>query len=155
MLEYCVSGGGSCKAGLLDEIFKLQNRCARIILDALFHARTLQPFLELGWLWHQLNLYWKKTNYAIKQNPGRTRTDYLSEKLVSLKRHKSHDTRSRLPSRLIHVPMTWSECAFTIHLNCSDNDFVRSPDVKKFKRNFSDSAMCKFKPDSFKIDGIF
>ena len=32
-------------------------RCARIILDALFQARTLQPFLELGWLWHQLNLY--------------------------------------------------------------------------------------------------
>ena len=139
----------------MDEIFKVQNRCARIILDALFQARTLQPFLELGWLWHQLNLYWKKTTYAIKQNPGRTCTDYRSEKLLSLKHHTFHDTRSRLPYRLIQVPIAWSECSFTMQLNCSDNDFVHSSDVKKFKRNYSDSAMCKFTPDSFKIDGIF
>ena len=32
---------GSCNAGLLDEIFKVQKRCVRIILDALFLARTL------------------------------------------------------------------------------------------------------------------
>ena len=32
---------GSCNAGLLDEIFKVQKRCVRIVLDALFLARTL------------------------------------------------------------------------------------------------------------------
>ena len=50
VLEYCVSVWGSCNAGLLDEIFKVQKRCARVILDAPFQARTLPLFLELGWL---------------------------------------------------------------------------------------------------------
>ena len=39
--------------------------------------------------------------------------------------------------------------------NVSNNDLVRSSDVKKFKRNYFDSVMCKFTPDSFKIDIIF
>ena len=39
--------------------------------------------------------------------------------------------------------------------NVSENALVRSTDVKKFKRNFFDSVMCKFTPDSFKIDRIF
>ena len=50
ILGYCVSVWGSCNSGLLDEIFKVQKRCVRIILDAPFHARTLPLFLELGWL---------------------------------------------------------------------------------------------------------
>ena len=41
---------GNCNTGLLDEIFKVQKRCARIILGAPFQARTLPLFLELGWL---------------------------------------------------------------------------------------------------------
>ena len=48
ILEYCVSVWGSCNAGLLDEIFKVQKRCARVILDAPFQARILPLFLELG-----------------------------------------------------------------------------------------------------------
>ena len=37
----------------------------------------------------------------------------------------------------------------------SDNDLVRSSDAKKFKRNYFDSVISKFTPDSFKIDRIF
>ena len=37
----------------------------------------------------------------------------------------------------------------------SDNDLVRSSDAKKFKRNYFNSVICKFTPDSFKIDRIF
>ena len=39
--------------------------------------------------------------------------------------------------------------------NVSENALVHSSDVKKFKRNFFVLVMCKFKPDSFKIDRIF
>ena len=46
--------------------------------------------------------------------------DYLSEKLLSLKYHKSHDTKSRLPYRL-SIPLTNSmkrnQCSFTMKLN--------------------------------------
>lgn len=44
ILEYCVSVWGNCNAGLLDDIFKVQKRCARIIFDAPFQARN---FLNL------------------------------------------------------------------------------------------------------------
>ena len=50
ILEYCVSVWGNCNAGLLDEIFKVQKSCVRIILGAPSQARTLPLFLELGWL---------------------------------------------------------------------------------------------------------
>ena len=86
--------------------------------------------------------------------------DYLSEKLLSLKYHKSHDTRSQLPCWL-PIPRTKSMkrmffCnAVKLWNNVSENALVRSSDVKKFNRNFFDSVMCKFTPDSFKIDRIF
>ena len=82
---------------------------------------------------------------------------YRSEKLLSLKYHKSHDTRSRLPYRL-SIPRTNSMKRMfvynTVKLwnNVSENALVRSSNVKKFKRNLFDSVMCKLTPDSFKID---
>ena len=91
--------------------------------------------------------------------------DYLSEKLLSLKYHKSHDTRSRLPYRL-SIPRTNSmfeaKSMFFYNEveqwnNVSDSDLVRaSSDGKKFiKRNYFDSVICKFTPNSFKVDRIF
>ena len=41
--------------------------------------------------------------------------------------------------------------------NVSDSDLVRaSSDSKKFiKRNYFDTVICKFTPNSFKVDKIF
>ena len=39
--------------------------------------------------------------------------------------------------------------AFELWNNVSENTLVRSSDVKKFKRDFFDSVMCKFTPDGF------
>ena len=50
MVEYYVSVWASCNAGLLDDIFKVQKRCARLILDAPFQARTAPLFYKLEWL---------------------------------------------------------------------------------------------------------
>ena len=47
ILEYCVSVWGSCNAGLLDDIFKVQKRYARIILDAPFKLDLCRYFLNL------------------------------------------------------------------------------------------------------------
>ena len=82
---------------------------------------------------------------------------YRSEKLLSLKYRKSHDTRTRFPYRL-SIPRTNSIKQMfvynTVKLwnNVSENALVRSSNVKKFKRNLFESVMCKFTPDSFKID---
>ena len=95
---------GNCNAGLLDEIFKVQKRCARIILGAPFQARTLPLLLELGWLPINQICIERRLLLLKKILDGRA-PHYLSEKLLSLKYHKSHDTRSRLPYRLA-VPRT-------------------------------------------------
>ena len=102
VLEYCVSVWGSCDAGLLNEIFKVQKIYARIILDAPFQSRPLLLFLEPGWLpinqiCYERRLFLLKKKKKIMD--GCT-PNYLSEKQLSLKSRKSHCTRSRLPYRL-------------------------------------------------------
>ena len=88
ILEYCVSVWGSCNAGLLDEIFKVQKRCARVILDAPFQARILPLFLELGWLPINQICIERRLLLLNKILDG-CAPDYLSEKLLSLKYHCS------------------------------------------------------------------
>ena len=108
---------------------------------------------------HQSNLYRKKTTSAQDILDGRA-LDLLSEKLLSLKYHKSHDIRSRLPYQL---PILGSNSmkrmffynAVKLWTNVSENALVRSFDVKKFNRNFFDSVKCKFTPVSFTIDRIY
>ena len=72
--------------------------------------RPISNYFEAAWKTHMythLMLDWRAP-------------DYLSEKLLSLKYHKSHDTRSRLPYRL-SIPRTNSmkrnQCSFTMKLN--------------------------------------
>ena len=159
ILEYCVSVWGSCNSGLLDEIFKVQKRCACIILDAPFQARTLPLFLELDWLpINQICI--ERRLFLFKEILDGRAPDYLSEKLLSLKYHKSYDTRSRLSYRL---PISGTNSmkrmffynAVKLWNDVSDNDLVCSSDVKIFKRNYCNLIMCKFTPDSFRSDRIF
>ena len=84
ILEYCVSVWGSFNSGLLEDIFKVQKRCACIILDAPFQARTLPLFLELGWL--PTNQICIERRLLLLKNilDGRA-PDNLCEKLLSLK----------------------------------------------------------------------
>ena len=154
ILEYCVSVWASCNVGLLDEIFKVQKRCARLILDAPFQARTLPLFYKLRWL--PINHICIKRRLILfkKILEGRA-PDYLY-KLISLKYCKSYDTRSRMPYRL-PIPRTNSRKrmffynALQLWKNISDNDFVYSTDLKKFSKNYFDHIMREFTPDSFKI----
>ena len=158
-LMSAVSVWASCNAGLLADIFKVQKRCACLILDAPFQARTLPLFYKLGWLPINHICIERRLILFKKILDGRA-PDYLSEKLLSLKYCKSHDTRSRMPYRL-PIPRTNSRKrmfffnALQLWKNISDNDFVYSTDLKKFRRNYFDCIMRKFTPDSFKTDRIF
>ena len=140
---------------------------SRFPLDFL-HSKNYLLFL-LGWLPINEICIERRLLLLKKMLDGRA-PDSLSEILLSLKYHQSHDTRSRLPYRL-HIPRTNSMKRMFLYRavkqrnNVSDNnspsiihgdnDLVHSSDVKKFKRNYFDSVMCKFTPDSFKIDRIF
>ena len=160
ILEYCVSVWGNCTVGLLDDIFKVQKRCARIILDAPFQARTLPLFLELGWL--PINHLCIARRLCLFKNilDGRA-PDYLTQKLSSFKFNKLYDTRSRLPYRL-PIPRTNSMKRMFFYnavklwnVVTSNRDFVCFSSAKKFRRSYFDLIMCKFTPDTFRIDRVF
>ena len=159
ILEYCVSVWASCNVGLLDDIFKVQKRRAHLILDAPFQARTLPLFYKLGWLPINDICIERRLILFKKILDGRA-PNYLSEKLLSLKYCKFYDTRSRMPYRL---PIPRTNCrkrmffynALQLWNNISDNEFVYSTDLKKFRSNYFDCIMRKFTPDSFKTDRIF
>ena len=159
ILEYCVSVWASCNAGLLDDIFKVQKQCARLILDAPFQARTLPLFYKLEWLPINQVCIERRLILFKKILDGRA-PDNLTEKLLSLKYCKSHDTRSRMPYRL-PIPQTNNRKrmfffnALQLWKNISDYDFVYSTNLKKFRRNYFNHIMCKFTLDSFKTIRIY
>ena len=124
-------------AGLLDEIFRVQKRCARVMLDAPFQAKD--PAI---------------TRITINQICIERRL-LLFKKILD---GRAPDTRSRLPYRLPRtncMKRMFFYNAVKLWKNVRDNNLVRSSDVKKFKRNYYDSVMCKFTPDNFKIDRNF
>ena len=112
-------------------------------IDAPFQARTLTLLLE-----HQSNLHWKKTPrpYIYKKNSWTDVHRITSlRKLLSLQYHKSHDARSRLFIAFIfHVPTARGEYSFIVQLNWGMSVTMVQYDVKNFKINFFESAMCKF-----------
>ena len=85
VLEYYASVWGSCNAGLLNDIFKVEKICARIILDAPFQSRTLPLFLEPGWLpinqiCYEISLFLLKTN---KQTNKQNRKSWMDVHLIT------------------------------------------------------------------------
>ena len=50
LFEYCCSVCSNCSQGNIDDLFKLQKRCARLILDSHSTSRSFENFQELEWL---------------------------------------------------------------------------------------------------------
>ena len=50
LFEYCCTVWSNCSQSHLDDLFKLQKRCARLILDSPKEARSLDNFQKLQWL---------------------------------------------------------------------------------------------------------
>ena len=123
-------------AGLLDEIFRVQKRCARVMLDAPFQAKD--PAIT-----------------RITINQICIRRLLLFKKILD---GRAPDTRSRLPYRLPRtncMKRMFFYNAVKLWKNVRDNNLVRSSDVKKFKRNYCDSVMCNSRLTILKLTEIF
>ena len=123
-LSGCVSVWGICNAGLLNEIFEVQKRCARIRLR-LFRLEHCRYFWNMSVATHKKHLYWKKTCTGLP----------LWETYVI---------------RGLVIVLSPSYSSHQLQLTAINS--VRSSDVKKFKRNYFDLIMCKFTPESLRID---
>jgi len=88
-MEYCLSNWGSCDADKLDTIFKLQKRCARMILDSSNNERSCELFKRLEWYPIDKLCIKRRLDLLIKIDNKRT------PKLETFKRISMYSTRSR------------------------------------------------------------
>ena len=133
------------------QFLKFKNDVRVLFLMLLFKLELCRYFLNLdGYL------------STIYENilDGRA-PDYLTQKLSSFKFNKLYDTRSRLPYRL-PIPRTNSmkrmffcNAVKLWNVVTSNRDFVCFSSAKKFRKSYFDLIMCKFTPDTFRIDRVF
>ena len=142
-LTDCVSVWRGCNAGLLNHIFEVQERHARIRLR-LFRLDPCRYFWNMWVVTHQSHLYWKKT--------------------ISVKKKKKTGwTCTGLPLWQIYMiqglglVLSSSYSMYQLQLTAIKlRNSLRSSDVEKFKRNQFHLFMCKLTPESsLSIDNFF
>lgn len=157
ILEYCVSVWGNCNAGLLDDLFKLQKRCARIILNESYQSRSLSLFVKLGWT--PINhICIAKRLILFKKITDKRAPDYLTKKLSSFEYLNHYNTRRQLPYHL-PIPKTNSmKRSFFYSTIKTWTDISKSVSLlneKKLKVNYDKFIMQRYTPDTFKVHRIF
>lgn len=131
----------------MDEIFKVQKRCALLILDAPFQARTLPLFYKLGWL--PINhicierrlILFKRILDVLLTTSLRHCYDWNSASLML------QDLGCLIP-RTNNGKQMFFFNALRFWKNISDNDFAI--DLNKFRSNYFDCIIGKFTPASLK-----
>ena len=154
VMEYCLSVWGNCGVALLDDIFRLQKRCALLMLDDAFDSRSLDLFRKLDWypidklcLASRLHLFEKIRN--------KVAPEYLISKLETFK--YSHRYNTRLKSEYhLPVPKTnnLKRSFFYNVIKLWDNldDSIRS---SKHSKEHLASMMNNYSYDNFDVATIF
>ena len=96
LFEYCSCVWSNCSSGYLDDLFKLQKRCARYMIDQCpENTRSLTIFKQLGWIPVDKLCLLNKLILFKKLIDGRA-PDYLCDKLTLFSSSSSKfNTRSR------------------------------------------------------------
>ena len=89
----------AAKPALIDELFKLQKRCARLILDSPRDARSYDNFQKLKWLPVDQLFKLNKLGLLKKVIDGRA-PEYLITTLDSLRFEHKYSTRTKTLYRL-------------------------------------------------------
>ena len=156
ILEYCVTVWGNCNAGQLDILFKIQERCARIILNKDYRTRSLALFKKIGWSPVNQICVAKRLS-LFKRITENMAPEYLVNKLTTFKSANTYNLWSTLPYRL-PKPNTnslkriffygsmkkWKELEKKINLNS-----------RGLVKEFSKFTINQYTPDTFKIDTVF
>ena len=99
LFTYCYTVWSSCSQTNLGELFKLQKRCARLILDSPRDARSYDNFQKLKWLPVDQLFKLNKLGLLKKVIDGRT-PEYLITTLDSLRFEHKYSTRTKTLYRL-------------------------------------------------------
>ena len=94
LFTYCCTVWSNCSQTNLDELFKLQKRCARLILDSPRDARSYDNFQKLKWLPVDQLFKLNKIGLLKKVIDGRA-PEYLITTLDSLRFEHKYSTRTK------------------------------------------------------------
>ena len=97
--SYCCTVWSNCSQSNLDELFKLQKRCARLILDSRRDARSYDNFQKLKWL--PVDQLFKLNKLGLLRKVIDSRApEYLITTLDSLRFEHKYSTRTKTLYRL-------------------------------------------------------
>ena len=99
LFTYCCTVWSNCSQTNLDELFKLQKRCARLILDSPRDARSYDNFQKVKWLPVDQLFKLHKIGLLKKVIDGRA-PEYLITTLDSLRFEHKYSTRTKTLYRL-------------------------------------------------------
>ena len=99
LFTYCCTVWSNCSQTNLDELFKLRKRCARLILDSPWDARSFDNFQKLKWLSIDQIFKLNKLGLLKKVIDGRA-PEYVITILDSLRFEHKYSTRTKTLYRL-------------------------------------------------------
>ena len=99
LFEYCCTVWSNCSQCHLDDLFKLQERCARLILDSPYETRSFENFQRLQWL--PIDKIWETQKLCLFREISDGRApEYLINKLESFRLNHKCQTRAKAEFRL-------------------------------------------------------
>ena len=155
-ITYCCTVWSNCSQTNLDELFKLQKRCARLILDSPRDARSYDNFQKLKWLPVDQLFKLNKLGLLKKVVDGRA-PEYLITTLESLRFDHKYSTRTKKLYRL-PKPRTEAMRRTFFYSTIKELNALNLESTTSFclmKTTLTNNVALNYAVDNFKVKKLF
>ena len=156
LFTYLCTVWSNCSQTNLDELFKLQKRCARLILDSPRDARSYDNFQKLKWLPVDQLFKLNKIGLLKKVIDGRA-PEYLITTLDSLRFEHKYSTRTKTLYRL-PKPRTEAMRRTFFYSTINELNALNLEPTTSFslmKTTLTNNAASNYTVDNFKVKKLF
>ena len=159
LFTYCCTVWGNCSQSNLDELFNLQKRCARLVLDSPRDARSYDNFQKLILIkWLQLGQLFKLNKLGLLKNviDGRA-PEYLITTFDSLRFEHKYSTRTKTLYRL-PKPRTEAMRRTFFYSTIKELNALNLEPTTSFslmKTTLTNNVASNYTVDNFKVKKLF
>ena len=155
LFTYCCTVWSNCSQTNLDDLFKLQKRCARFILDSPRDARS-DNFQKLKWLPVDQLFKLNKLGFLKKVRDG-TAPEYLIATLDSLRFEHKYSTRTKT---IYGLPKPSAEAMRRIFFYSTIKELKalnleRTTSFSLMRTTLTNNAALNYTMDKFKVKKLF
>ena len=156
LFTYCCTVWSNCSQTNLDELFKLQKRCARLILDSPRDARSYDNFQKLKWL--PVDQLFKLNKLGLLRKVIDSRApEYLITTLDSLRFEHKYSTRTKTLYRL-PKPRTEAMRRTFFYSTIKELNALNLEPTTSFslmKATLTNNVASNYTVDNFKVKKLF